>query len=105
MEVIQESRDRISAFQLDKESFLNAEGVKGRALVDSLLLCVLRVTEEVGNLSDQTKAAHPEVDWHAISGMRNRLVHDYGHVDRRFVWEAITQDFDFLEKVCKQITE
>lgn len=103
IDAICEARDRVKAFGLTKEEFLSAEGITMRSIADSLLMCVLRVTEEAGKLSDEAKAAHPEIDWRGVSCMRNFLAHDYGNVDRRAVWAAIEEDFTLLESACKKI--
>jgi len=36
------------------------------------------------------QAAHPEIPWARITGMRHRIVHGYGSVDREKVWDAAT---------------
>ena len=40
--------------------------------------------------------AHPEVDWVALRGMRNRLVHGYFDVDLDVIWEAVVRDVPVL---------
>ena len=32
---------------------------------------------------------HPEVPWHQITGMRNRIAHDYNSIDLAVVWKII----------------
>lgn len=103
VETIQESRNRIEAFGLTEESLLQTDTIEMRSIADALLMCVLRVTEESGKLSEGAKDLHPEIDWAGIAGMRNYLAHDYGNVDRRMVWAAISDEFDSLERACRQI--
>ena len=47
----------------------------------AIAFCILQIGELVGKLSDELRivTAH-EINWRAIKGMRNIVVHDYGHV-------------------------
>jgi uncharacterized protein with HEPN domain len=35
------------------------------------------VGEAASQISQETKDAHPEIQWHSIVGMRHRIVHGY----------------------------
>ncbi len=104
-EVIQETRRRVAFGGMDRESFIAADTVEARILADGLLMCVFRATEEAGSMSEETRAAHPEIYWRGIKSMRNVLAHDYGQVDREAVWDSIEHDFPQLEKFCLAFAE
>jgi uncharacterized protein with HEPN domain len=59
---------------------------------EMLRFAVVRAIEVVGEAatrtSDSLRAAHPEVPWIAIAGMRNRLVHAYFDIDTEIVWST-----------------
>jgi len=42
------------------------------------------------------KAAHPEIPWAAIVGMRHRLAHEYFRVAADKVWEVVQKDLPEL---------
>jgi uncharacterized protein with HEPN domain len=65
------------------ESFVRDETLK-RAFVRSV-----EVIEEASKkLPEDIKAMQPEVEWRKVSGMRDRLIHDYFGVDYTIVWDV-----------------
>jgi uncharacterized protein with HEPN domain len=61
---------------------------------------VVRELEIIGEaarmISEKTKAAHPDIPWYQIIGMRNRLIHEYFGVDIDAVWKTAAQDLQVL---------
>ena len=56
---------------------------------DAVLRNLHTLSESAQRLSDQIKEAHPEVEWKAISGFRNVVVHDYLGVKLARIWEVV----------------
>jgi uncharacterized protein with HEPN domain len=82
------------------ESFV--EGVdeagfeQNRMLQHALMRLLTIIGEAANKISPEMRAAHSEIPWRAIIGMRNRLVHDYLHVDMSLVWDTVKQDIPVL---------
>ena len=61
---------------------------------------MIRELEIIGEaarlISETTKKVHPNIPWYEISGMRNRLIHEYFGVDLDAVWKTVTEDLDAL---------
>lgn len=61
-----------------------------------LNLSLVRLMEIIGEaargISPTCRAAHPEVAWQKMAGMRDRLVHGYFDINLDVVWETVTQD-------------
>lgn len=57
---------------------------------------VERVVELIGEaasqLSESFRAAHPQISWGEIIGLRHVLIHGYGHVDQRRLWVIAATD-------------
>ncbi len=57
---------------------------------------VMRALEIVGEaarrVSEATRAAHPEIPWDKMIGMRNRLLHEYFRVNVQTVWDTVQDD-------------
>jgi uncharacterized protein with HEPN domain len=50
------------------------------------------VGEACRAVTAELRAAHPEVPWAAIVGMRNVLAHDYFGIDLAEVWSTVERD-------------
>jgi uncharacterized protein with HEPN domain len=64
---------------------------------DAVIRNLQVLAESSQHVSDERKLSHPEVDWFALSGFRNVLVHDYLAVDVERVWNIITNDLPSLK--------
>lgn len=73
---------------------------KDDVLLDSMLFRMIQVSENAKKLSDKYKENNCDVPWSALSGFRNRIVHDYGNVDLDIVYETLKNDIpNILEKL------
>jgi uncharacterized protein with HEPN domain len=52
--------------------------------------------EACRTVSEPVRAAHADVPWAAIVGMRNVLVHDYFGIDLAEVWSTVERDLPVL---------
>ena len=67
---------------------LDANRLLGLSLVRLLEI----VGEAAANVSEGFRSEHPEIQWGAIVGMRNRLVHAYSDVSLDIVWSTVRDD-------------
>ena len=55
-------------------------------------------------LSDNLKQTSPDVDWRALSGFRNALVHDYlNSIDLNRIWDIVDNYLPALKKAVEDI--
>ena len=64
------------------------------------------IGEAAGRVSDERKLAAPNIPWRQIVGMRNRLIHGYGAVDRDVLWNVVHDDLPgLIEKLHRGLGE
>jgi uncharacterized protein with HEPN domain len=56
-------------------------------------------------LPDDFRAAHPTVEWRAMAGMRDRLIHDYFGVDFELVWDVVSNKIPNLQTQIRSMLE
>jgi len=72
---------------------------------DAVLRNLHTLTESIQRLSDDIKSKYPEVDWRAISGFRNVVVHDYLGIDIDQIWDIVSRDLPELKTRVEAILE
>ena len=77
---------------------LNANEV----LLDSMMFRMIQLSANAKKLTDEYRLTHGEIPWGAMFGLRNLIVHDYGNVDLKVVYETLKYDIpellDLLEE-------
>ena len=63
------------------------------------------IGEAVKNLPADIREAHPDVSWHAMAAMRDRLIHAYFGASDRIVWDTVQEDLPVLEARVRGILE
>jgi len=61
------------------------------------------IGEAVKNIPDAFKKEHPEISWHSIAAMRDKLIHGYFGVDADIVWRTVTEDLPALEGQVRKL--
>jgi uncharacterized protein with HEPN domain len=72
-------------------------------LQDSILRNLQVLCESTQRLPDSLKEQHAEVNWKAMGGLRNILVHDYFSVDLETIWTIVQRDLAELAVAIEQM--
>ena len=81
---------------LDKEAFL-----RDRKTQSAVLHQLLLVGEAAKRLSENYRAAHPEIPWKRVAGMRDVLIHQYDDVDE--VWKTVKAEIPKLSSQLQSL--
>lgn len=72
-------------------------------LLDSMMFRLIQISESAKNLSEEFKEEYHYIPWNAIYGLRNRIVHDYGNVDLKIVFDTLNKDVLEIKEMIEQI--
>ncbi|GAB6084355.1 DUF86 domain-containing protein [Desulfuromonas carbonis] len=68
---------------------------------DGVIRNLQTMAESSQRLSDGCKESRPEIDWRAISGFRNILVHDYLGIDLKLIWLVVEKELPLLKRALE----
>lgn len=89
-----------TAAVLDPKAFLRDED-RRRAFVRSLEI----VGEATKRLPPEVRAEATEIDWRAMAGMRDRLIHGYFAVDYELVWDVVVSEVPSLRSQVRSLLD
>jgi uncharacterized protein with HEPN domain len=85
---------------LAQEAFMHNASLK-RAFTRSIEI----IGEAVKYMPAELKQKYPHINWRAIAGMRDRLIHGYFDVDYDIVWDVVINKIPELEKTIRQMMQ
>ena len=62
---------------------------------------MIQISENAKRLSDEYKEANSSLPWNELTGLRNRIVHDYGNIDLNIVFDTLKYDIPELLEMLK----
>jgi uncharacterized protein with HEPN domain len=102
-EYLKHIRDEIAYLEsestgIDKGDFLGDETRK-RAFVRSIEI----IGEATKHIPGDLRDAYPQIQWRAIAGMRDRLIHSYFGIDYDIVWDVLKNHIPVLAEVIDEM--
>ncbi len=76
---------------IDQESFRQDEKT-----IDAVVRNLEVLGEVARQLPGDFLVQHPDVPWHQIAGLRNRIVHEYFGLDLELIWQVVQHDLPQL---------
>ncbi|MEM3426367.1 MAG: DUF86 domain-containing protein [Thermoproteota archaeon] len=70
---------------------------------------VIRSIEVIGEAAKKIpmsiRGKYPNIPWRKMSGMRDKMIHEYSGVDIEILWKTIKEDVPPLENTIRKVLE
>ena len=95
-----ESAEKIQRYtaNLNFEEFLENEMV-----LDAVARNFEIIGEAANRISTDFKNSHPQIEWTRMTGLRNRIIHDYFGIDHEIMWTIIQDNISPLIDNIKNV--
>ena len=92
---MQEAIEKIASY-VDAMTFTDFQS--DTRTVDAVVHNLLVIGEAARCLPVSIKENHPDIDWIAINGLRNRIAHEYFGLSLSVIWEIVQTDLPRLQQ-------
>ena len=92
--------DKIQEYtkNLTAQEFNNNELIQ-----DAVIRNIEIIGEATKKISKDLKSQYRDIPWKEMSGMRDKLIHDYFGVDVDVVWKTVNEDIPYLKSLIENI--
>jgi uncharacterized protein with HEPN domain len=63
------------------------------------------IGEATKHVSQPLKDSRPDIPWKPITGMRDKLIHDYFGINLQLVWDVVERDLPTLKLKVQQLLD
>ena len=84
-------------FILDHTENVSFEEFSNNELLNNAIgFRFIQLSENSKQISKEMIEKHPEIPWHKINALRNKIVHDYGEIKLDIIYDTIKNDLPDL---------
>lgn len=76
--------------------------LEDRMRCEAVCFCIIVIGEALNSIPRVLQNRVPEIPWASIIGMRNRIVHEYWHIDFATIFQVASHD---AQRLANQLEE
>ena len=102
-EYLQHILDEVDFLLVQTSTLSQADFLKDDVLRRAFVRSIEIIGEAAKKVPEDFRARYSQVDWRAMAGMRDRLIHGYFSVDHDIVWNVAAHEAATLKEQIDQI--
>ena len=97
--------DEIEYLQKESKDLNKGDFIQSQTLQRAFVRSIEFIGEASKKIPEDVKQIYSDIEWKAIAGMRDRLIHDYFGVDYDIVWDVVTNKIPVLKQEIEKIIQ
>ena len=97
--------DEIEYLQKESKDLNKGDFIQNQTLMRAFVRSIEIIGEASKKIPEEIKQLYADIEWKAIAGMRDRLIHDYFGVDYDIVWDVVTIKIPVLKQEIEKIIQ
>jgi len=98
LEAIGEVEDFTAGIQFD-------DFVEDKKTVNAVVRSLEVIGEAAKKIPDNLRDKYPEIPWKRMTGMRDKLIHEYFGIDLEIVWEVVNNELPPIKPLIQKVLE
>lgn len=98
----QDILDSIGEIEMFVKGLSFDDFTKDRKTVNAVLRSLEVIGEAARKIPESLRIQYPEVPWKKMTGMRDKLIHEYFGVDLETVWQTVREDLPKIKPLIEE---
>ncbi|MCX6233225.1 MAG: DUF86 domain-containing protein [Bacteroidetes bacterium] len=103
IEFLRHILDEVRYLKDESKDLTFAEFIENPTLIRAFTRSLEIIGEAAKKVPEVLKNKYPDIEWKNISGMRDKLVHEYFGIDYDLVWDVVKNELDELYSQIESI--
>jgi uncharacterized protein with HEPN domain len=79
--------------------------VEDKKTINAVVRSLEVIGEAAKKMPDSMREKYPEIPWKRMTGMRDKLIHEYFGIDLEIVWEVVTNELPPIKPLIQKVLE
>lgn len=105
LEYLRHITDELNYLARQVKALTYGDFVKNETLQKAFIRSLEVIGEATKKIPDDFKNRYRHIEWKAMAGMRDKLIHDYFGIDYEIVWDVVINKLPLLDRDLKEILQ
>ncbi len=105
LDYIQDILNSIKEIEEFTEDLNFNDFIEDRKTINAVIRSLEIIGEATKNIPKSIRSNYPKIPWKSMTGMRDKLIHEYSGVNLEMVWETIKKDIPKVKPLIEKIEQ